>query len=81
MEVRWVRHTAPFVVLNHLGLKQQQKKRPFQKSFRGNPLKAEISNTSGSKQALETSSTRHHKILWPSFAKTCSCCLSSTLHF
>lgn len=57
------------------------KKRPFQKCFRGNPSKAEISNTSGSKQALETSSTRYHKILWPSFAKMCNCCLSSTPHF
>lgn len=26
MEVRWRWHTAPFVVLNHLGLKQQQKR-------------------------------------------------------
>lgn len=41
-------------------IKPQQKKRPFWKSFWGNPLKAEISNTSGSKQALETSSTRDH---------------------
>lgn len=41
-------------------IKPQQKKRPFWKSFGRNPLKAEISNTSGSKQALETSSTRDH---------------------